>query len=90
MQLAPGAARERLGGLAALTFRAVVLMRALFDRVFVETVGVGRSETDITGLADTVVLCIQPGSGDTVQYMKAGIAEIPTVPWSPRPTSRVG
>jgi LAO/AO transport system kinase len=73
------AARERLGGLAALTFPAVVLMRALFDRVFVETVGVGQSETDIGALADTVVLCIQPGSGDTVQYMKAGIAEIPDV-----------
>jgi LAO/AO transport system kinase len=73
------AARERLGGLAALTFPAVVLMRALFDRVFVETVGVGQSETDIGALADTVVLCIQPGSGDTMQYMKAGIAEIPDI-----------
>ena len=73
------AARDRLGGLAALTVSAMVVMRALFDRVLVETVGVGQSETEIAGLADTVVFCVQPGAGDSLQYMKAGIAEIPQV-----------
>jgi LAO/AO transport system kinase len=73
------AARDRLGGLAAITAAAVVLMRALHDRVIVETVGVGQSETDIASVADTVLLCVQPGSGDSLQYMKAGIAEIPDI-----------
>jgi LAO/AO transport system kinase len=73
------AARERLGGLAALTFPAAALMRALFDLVVIETVGVGQSETDIAGVADTVLLCLQPGSGDSLQYMKAGIVEIPDI-----------
>jgi len=73
------AARDRLGGLAALTVSAMVLMRALFDIVLIETVGVGQSETEIAGAADTVVLCVQPGSGDSLQFMKAGIVEIPHV-----------
>jgi LAO/AO transport system kinase len=54
-------------------------MRATHDLVLVETVGVGQSETDIADLADTVLLAVQPGSGDALQYMKAGIAEIPDV-----------
>jgi LAO/AO transport system kinase len=73
------AARGRLGGLAADAQAAVVLMRAIYDRVIVETVGVGQSETEIASVADTIVLCVQPGSGDSLQYMKAGIAEIPDV-----------
>jgi len=73
------AARDKLGGLAALTHSAMVLMRALFDLVLIETVGVGQSETDVAGAADTVVLCVQPGSGDSLQFMKAGIVEIPHV-----------
>jgi LAO/AO transport system kinase len=73
------AARGRLGGLAAHAQAAVVLMRAVYDRVIVETVGVGQSETEIASVADTIVLCVQPGSGDSLQYMKAGIAEIPDV-----------
>ncbi len=73
------AARDRLGGLAALTVAAMVLMRALYDVVLIETVGVGQSETDIVGVADTVVFCVQPGSGDSLQFMKAGIVEIPHV-----------
>jgi LAO/AO transport system kinase len=73
------AARDRLGGLAALTVSAMVLMRALYDKVIIETVGVGQSETDVAGAADTVVLCLQPGSGDSLQFMKAGIVEIPHV-----------
>jgi LAO/AO transport system kinase len=71
------AARERLGGLADQTFATMVLMRALFERVLIETVGVGQSETDVAGVADTVVFCVQPGSGDSLQFMKAGIVEIP-------------
>ena len=73
------AARDKLGGLAALTVSAMVLMRALYDIVLIETVGVGQSETDVAGAADTVVLCVQPGSGDSLQFMKAGIVEIPHV-----------
>nr|WP_205305279.1 methylmalonyl Co-A mutase-associated GTPase MeaB [Parvibaculum indicum] len=73
------AARDRLGGLADLTFPALVLMRAVFDVVLVETVGIGQSETDIADVADTVVFCIQPGSGDSLQFMKAGIMEVPDI-----------
>jgi len=73
------AARDRLGGLAALTVGAMVLMRALYDRVLIETVGVGQSETDIADIADLVLFCVQPGSGDSLQFMKAGIAEIPDI-----------
>ncbi len=73
------AARDRLGGLAELTVSAMVLMRALYDVVLIETVGVGQSETDVVGVADTVVFCVQPGSGDSLQFMKAGIVEIPHV-----------
>jgi LAO/AO transport system kinase len=71
------AARDRLGGLAALTYPATILMRTLFDIVVVETVGVGQSETDISNCSDSVVLCLQPGAGDALQFMKAGILEIP-------------
>ncbi|MGI9407204.1 MAG: ArgK/MeaB family GTPase [Hyphomicrobiaceae bacterium] len=73
------AARGQLGGLAALAFPSVVLLSALYDRVLVETVGVGQSEADVSGVAQTVVLCVQPGSGDSLQFMKAGIMEIPDV-----------
>jgi LAO/AO transport system kinase len=73
------AARDRLGGLAPDTVAAATLMRAAFDRVLIETVGVGQSETDIALAADTVLLCLQPASGDLVQFMKAGIVEVPDV-----------
>ncbi|MGO9173555.1 MAG: ArgK/MeaB family GTPase [Rhodomicrobium sp.] len=73
------AARGRLGGLADIAFPAAALLRALYDRVIVESVGVGQSETDIATVSDTVVLCIQPASGDSLQFMKAGIAEIPDI-----------
>jgi LAO/AO transport system kinase len=73
------AARGRLGGLADIVYPASVLLRALYDRVIIESVGVGQSETDISIVSDTVVLCIQPASGDSLQFMKAGIAEIPDV-----------
>jgi LAO/AO transport system kinase len=71
------AARRRLGGLAELTFPAAVLLRACFDRVLVETVGVGQSETEIADCADLVVLCVQPASGDGLQFIKAGVMETP-------------
>lgn len=71
------AARDRLGGVAATAWPALVLMRALFDIVIVETVGVGQSETEIEDVADTVVFCAQPGAGDALQFMKAGVVEIP-------------
>ncbi|MBT3070651.1 AAA family ATPase [Rhodomicrobium sp. Az07] len=73
------AARNRLGGLADIAYPAAILLRAVYDRVIIESVGVGQSETDITSVSDTVVLCIQPASGDSLQFMKAGIAEIPDV-----------
>ncbi len=73
------AARDRLGGLARLTAPTAILMRALFDVVLIETVGVGQSEIDIASICDSVVLCLQPGSGDSLQFMKAGIAEIPDI-----------
>ena len=73
------AARDRLGGLADLALPAATLMAALYDMLVVETVGVGQSETEIVQLADTVLLCVQPGAGDSLQFMKAGIAETPDV-----------
>jgi LAO/AO transport system kinase len=71
------AARDRLGGIAEITWPALVLMRAVFDLVIVETVGVGQSETEVADIADTVLFCAQPGSGDALQFMKAGVMEIP-------------
>jgi LAO/AO transport system kinase len=73
------AARSRMGGVADLCPAGTCLLRALFDLVLIETVGVGQSETDIGDLVDTVVLAIQPGSGDSLQYLKSGIAEIPDI-----------
>jgi LAO/AO transport system kinase len=73
------AARDRLGGLAELTVGGMLLMRAVYDVVLIETVGVGQSETDVAWVADTVVFCVQPGSGDSLQFMKAGIMEIPDI-----------
>ena len=71
------AARGRLGGLADLCGAMMVLMRALYDRLIIETVGVGQSESEIRDLADLVLLAVQPAAGDSLQFMKAGIVEIP-------------
>ncbi|MCL4145875.1 UNVERIFIED_CONTAM: hypothetical protein GTU68_029506 [Idotea baltica] len=71
------AARGRLGGVSALAYPATVVMQAVYDLVLVETVGVGQSETEIAGMTDAVMLCIQPASGDSLQFMKAGIMEVP-------------
>lgn len=73
------AARDRLGGLSDHAVAAIVLMRAVHDLVVVESVGIGQSEGDIAFVADTVLLCIQPGSGDSLQFMKAGVMELPDV-----------
>ena len=73
------AARDRLGGLSDQTVAAMVLMRAVYDLVIVESVGIGQSEADISFVADTVILCVQPGSGDSLQFMKAGVTELPDV-----------
>jgi LAO/AO transport system kinase len=73
------AARDRLGGLSDQTVAAMVLMRAVYDLVLVESVGIGQSEADIAFVADTVLLCVQPGSGDSLQFMKAGVTELPDV-----------
>ncbi len=73
------ASGEQLGGLAPATRAAVVVLRAAFHWTLVETVGVGQSEVDVETVTDTVVLVLQPGSGDTLQFMKAGILEIPDV-----------
>src|SRR5262249_9558823 len=72
--------RGHLGGLAEATLQAVLLLDAAGkDVVFVETVGAGQSEVEVTAIADTVVLVLMPGSGDSVQALKAGIMEIPDV-----------
>lgn len=73
------AAGGRLGGLAAPTREAAQALAPAFDVVVVETVGVGQSETDVEELCDTVAVVVQPGSGDTLQFLKAGIMEVPDV-----------
>jgi LAO/AO transport system kinase len=74
------ATRGHLGGLAAATAEAVQLMDAFGqDVILIETVGVGQSEIEIAQLATTTVVVLQPGSGDEVQLLKAGIIEIADV-----------
>jgi LAO/AO transport system kinase len=72
--------RGALGGLSEATLQAALLMDASGrDVVLLETVGVGQAEVDIIDHADTVVLVLMPGSGDSVQALKAGVMEIPDV-----------
>jgi GTPase len=72
--------RGHLGGLAEATLQATLLLDAAGkDLVFVETVGTGQSEIEVTAVADTVLLVLMPGSGDSIQALKAGIMEIPDV-----------
>ena len=73
------AAGERLGGLAPATRAAAQALAAAFDVVVIETVGVGQSETEVAEAADTVAVVVQPGSGDALQFLKAGIMEVPDV-----------
>jgi LAO/AO transport system kinase len=71
------ASRGHLGGVAGATADAVSLMDAFgFDVVIIETVGVGQSEVAIAELAQTTIVALQPGSGDSIQVLKAGIMEI--------------
>src|SRR4029079_12642405 len=69
----------RLRGLAPATRAAAQALAVAFDVVVVETVGVGQSETDVAEVADTVAVIVQPGSGDVLQFLKAGIMEVPDV-----------
>ncbi|HEY8775511.1 MAG TPA: methylmalonyl Co-A mutase-associated GTPase MeaB [Gaiellaceae bacterium] len=72
--------RGHLGGLAEATLQALLVLDAAGkELVFLETVGAGQSEVEVIGIADTVVLVLMPGSGDSVQALKAGIMEIPDV-----------
>ncbi|HEX2017273.1 MAG TPA: methylmalonyl Co-A mutase-associated GTPase MeaB [Solirubrobacteraceae bacterium] len=72
--------RGALGGLSEAALQAALLMDASGrDDVFVETVGVGQAEVDVIDHADTVVLVLMPGSGDSIQALKAGVMEIPDV-----------
>ncbi|MEA2265992.1 MAG: GTPase [Solirubrobacteraceae bacterium] len=74
------ASRGALGGLSEAALQTALLMDAAGnDDVFVETVGVGQAEVDIIDHADTVVLVLIPGSGDSIQALKAGVMEIPDV-----------
>jgi LAO/AO transport system kinase len=74
------ASRGSLGGLSEATLQAALLMDASGkDEVYLETVGVGQAEVDIIDHADTVVLALMPGSGDSIQALKAGVMEIPDV-----------
>src|SRR5881398_2431090 len=72
--------RGALGGLSEAALQAALLLDAAGrDDVFIETVGVGQAEIDIIDHADTVVLVLMPGSGDSIQALKAGVMEIPDV-----------
>ena len=71
------AAGGRLGGLAAATREAAEALAPAYDVVVIETVGVGQSETDVEDVCDTVAVVVQPASGDVLQFLKAGIMEVP-------------
>jgi LAO/AO transport system kinase len=72
--------RGALGGLSEAALQAALLLDAAGRQdVFVETVGVGQAEIDIIDHADTIVLVLMPGSGDSIQALKAGVMEIPDV-----------
>ena len=74
------ATRGSLGGMAEAALQAALLMDAAGkDDVLLETVGVGQGEIDIVDHADTIVLALMPGSGDSIQALKAGVMEIPDV-----------
>jgi LAO/AO transport system kinase len=74
------ASRGALGGLAEAALQAALLMDAAGkDDVLLETVGVGQGEIDVVDHADTIVLALMPGSGDSIQALKAGVMEIPDI-----------
>jgi LAO/AO transport system kinase len=71
------AARDQLGGLSEVTGASLDVLVAAFDDVIVETVGVGQSEASIADFVDTLVFVAQPAAGDLIQFMKAGLLELP-------------
>jgi LAO/AO transport system kinase len=72
--------RGHLGGVAEATLQALLVLDAAgMDVLLLETVGVGQSEVEVAMVADTVVLVLQPGSGDSIQALKAGVMEIPDI-----------
>jgi LAO/AO transport system kinase len=73
------ATRGEAGGLARTVPAAARILGAVYERTLIETVGVGQNETDVRDVVDTVILVIQPGSGDALQFLKAGIMEVPDV-----------
>jgi len=73
------AARDHLGGLSDGIFEAMVILRAGWDRVLIESVGVGQNETEIVDVVDTTVVMVQPAAGDGLQFMKSGLMEIPDI-----------
>jgi LAO/AO transport system kinase len=74
------ASRGALGGLSEAALQVALIMDAAGkDDVLIETVGVGQAEIDIVDHADTIVLALMPGSGDSIQALKAGVMEIPDV-----------
>ena len=73
------AARDHLGGLSDGIFEAMIILRAGWDRVLIESVGVGQSETEIADMVDTTVVMVQPAAGDGLQFMKSGLMEIPDI-----------
>ena len=74
------ATRGALGGLAEAALQSALLMDAAGkDDVYLETVGVGQAEVDVIDHADSVVLVLIPGSGDSIQALKAGVMEIPDI-----------
>ena len=66
-----------LGGMSKRTFHVIRLLRKLFDVIIIETVGIGQSEIEVQRLSDHTCLVMQPLAGDQVQFMKAGIMEVP-------------
>ena len=73
------ASKNYLGGISELTYPTMITMRSVFDYILVETVGVGQSGDFYKDITDTVILCVQPSSGDNIQFMKSGIFEIPNI-----------
>jgi LAO/AO transport system kinase len=73
------ACRGEFGGLSAEVWPMAQVMLAAFDITLIETVGVGQREIDVSGMCDTTCYVAQPGSGDSIQFLKAGIIEVPQV-----------
>jgi LAO/AO transport system kinase len=71
------ASQQDLGGMSKRTFHVTRLLRKLFDIIVIETVGIGQSEIEVQRLSDHTCLVMQPLAGDQVQFMKAGIMEVP-------------